>query len=148
MSRNLRLSFWIMAIIGMCLLLVNVLKNPSPLAFGTVAAGIFTFFSAFGADAGPDQSGRSSDERLRSAIASAVVVQYLVLVGTVTYFTNEDAFGKLLPITQTLLASFTATIAVVVAFYFGASAYVDGKRIDAKQASSAATRSATATPDA
>ena len=57
-------------------------------------------------------------------------MQYLVLVGMVAYFANGDAFGKLLPITETMLASFTATIGVVIAFYFGASAYIEGKRIE------------------
>ena len=112
-------------------------KNPSPLAFGTVAAGILTFFNAQGTTSSSGHFAGSADERLRTAIASAVVVQYLVLVGLVTYITNEDAFGKLLPITQTILASFTATVGIVIAFYFGASAYVEGKRIEAKRTDAA-----------
>ena len=137
MNRNTRLALLILTIIGISLFLVSWLKNPSPLAFGTVAAGILTFFNAQGTTTSSGHFAGSADERLRSAIASAVVVQYLVLVGLVTYFTNEDAFGKLLPITQSLLASFTATVGIVIAFSFGASAYVEGKRIEAKRTDAA-----------
>jgi len=130
MTNTFRVALWILAIIVASLALVWWLKSPAPLAFATVAAGVLTFFHCL---AGPPQTQSipgAQDQRLRAAIASALVVQYLVLVGIVAYFTNTDAFGKLLPITETLLASFTATIGVVIAFYFGASAYVEGKRIE------------------
>jgi hypothetical protein len=65
-----------------------------------------------------------SDERLRSAIAASATLTYLVLVGTVGLFTTG---GQIPPISQMLLTSFTATVGVIIAFYFGASAYVAGK---------------------
>ncbi|HCO42971.1 hypothetical protein [Immundisolibacter sp.] len=59
---------------------------------------------------------------MRMAITASVVTVYLVLVGLVAFMTQGP--NALLPITQTMLASFTSIVGVVVAFYFGASAYV------------------------
>lgn len=130
MNRSYRVATWILAIVGVGVALVSVIKNPAPLAFATVAAGVVTFFHFLADSPDPQQGQQPRDARLRAAIASALVVQYLVLVGLVAYFTNADAFAKLLPITETLLASFTATVGVVIAFYFGSSAYVEGKRVE------------------
>jgi protein-S-isoprenylcysteine O-methyltransferase Ste14 len=130
MTRTFRVAVWILIIIAGSLALVFWSKNPAPLAFATVAAGILTFFHLLAQPPELHSASNNQDKRLRAAIASAIVVQYLVLVGLVAYFTNSEAFGILLPITQTLLASFTATVGAVIAFYFGTSAYVEGKRIE------------------
>ena len=58
---------------------------------------------------------------MRLAIVASVMTVYLVLVGTVMFFTNGDAVP---PMTQTLLTHFTSVVLTVVAFYFGTSAYV------------------------
>ncbi|GGY61059.1 hypothetical protein GCM10011613_00510 [Cellvibrio zantedeschiae] len=118
--------YWLAAIIllliAVSLILVTKFKSPTPLAFCTPAAGILTFFAIFSERI---QQGRSADERLRHAIASAVIVQYLVLVGIVVYFVNTA--NTLPPIVETMLSSFTTLTSVVVAFYFGASAFVEAK---------------------
>jgi hypothetical protein len=61
---------------------------------------------------------------MRTAITVAVVSVYLVLIGLVAFLA--------LPIPPsgegTLLGSFTAAVATVVGFYFGATAYVQVKR--------------------
>jgi len=58
---------------------------------------------------------------MRLAIVASVITVYLVLVGVVTFFKSVDAVP---PMTQTLLTHFTTVVLTVVAFYFGASAYV------------------------
>lgn len=58
---------------------------------------------------------------MRLAIVASVMTVYLVLVGTVVFFTNGEAVP---PMTQTLLTHFTSVVLAVVAFYFGTSAYV------------------------
>ena len=68
----------------------------------------------------------SSEGVLRGAIATAIVVQYLVLVGIVAFFGRGPE--QLPPITQTMISSFTTIVGVVVAFYFGSSAYVEAEK--------------------
>ena len=87
----------------------------------TVATSIITFFGIL--NFGSDKRSSFSDERLRSAIAASSTMTYLVLVGTAGLFTS----GGQSPISQLLLTSFTATVGVIIAFYFGSSAYVAGK---------------------
>ncbi|MCK4528418.1 hypothetical protein KAW18_13680 [candidate division WOR-3 bacterium] len=85
--------------------------------------GIVTFFGSLMADiAGANEEGV---ERIRRSITFAILTVYLTLVGTMAFFkVQEDLKG--------LLLSFTTTTGVVIAFYFGSSAYVDGKSISKK----------------
>ena len=124
LHRNHIVAAIILIMIVVCLALVRYFGNPAPLAFCTPAAGIITFFALL-TERPLAQAGTGGDERLRQAIAGAVIVQYLVLVGIVAYFIN--GVEKLPPITETMLTSFTTVASVVVAFYFGASAFVDAK---------------------
>lgn len=123
--RNHVVASIILLVIVVCLCLVRYLGNPAPLAFCTPAAGVITFFAMLSERRDGTATAGGDNERLRQAIAAAVVVQYLVLVGIVAYFIN--GVDKLPPITETMLSSFTTVASVVVAFYFGASAFVDSK---------------------
>jgi len=125
LHRNHVVASIILLVIVACLCLVRYLGNPAPLAFCTPAAGVITFFAMLSERRDGTVTAGSGNERLRQAIAAAVVVQYLVLVGIVAYFIN--GVDKLPPITETMLSSFTTVASVVVAFYFGASAFVDSK---------------------
>jgi hypothetical protein len=125
LHRNTIVAAVILLMIGLCLALVRYLANPVPLAFCTPAAGVITFFALLTERRDARTDTGDGNERLRQAIAGAVVVQYLVLVGLVAYFIN--GVEKLPPITETMLTSFTTVASVVVAFYFGASAFVDSK---------------------
>ena len=123
--RHYLIAIIILLVIIACLLLVKRVENPWPLAICTPAAGVITFFGLL-----PDQPRghppkATPDERLRQVIAASVLVQYLVLVGISAYFLEG---AKELPkITETMLSSFTTVTSVVIAFYFGASAFVDAK---------------------
>jgi len=59
---------------------------------------------------------------MRTAITASIVTVYLVLIGLVAFMTAGPE--KLLPITDTMLTSFTSIVGIVLAFYFGSSAYV------------------------
>jgi hypothetical protein len=61
---------------------------------------------------------------MRTAMAGAIVVEYLTLVGTLAFFVQ----GQMSPIAQTMLTSFTSVVGIVIAFYFGASAFVQVQR--------------------
>jgi len=65
---------------------------------------------------------------MRTAIAAAIVVQYLTLVGIVSAF-SAAAGERLSAITQTLIGNFTTIVGIVIAFYFGSSAYVQASRV-------------------
>jgi hypothetical protein len=73
--------------------------------------------------------GTPSEAWMQRAIVIAVVTVYLVLVSVVAFF---RVGGELPPVVSTLLGSFTATVSVIVAFYFGSSAYVEAARAKAQ----------------
>lgn len=125
LHRNYIVASIILLMIIVCLALVRYFGNPAPLAFCTPASGVITFFALLTERRNAVATTGGDNERMRQAIASAVIVQYLVLVGIVAYFIN--GIEKLPPITETMLTSFTTVASVVVAFYFGASAFVDSK---------------------
>ncbi|MEM9160303.1 MAG: hypothetical protein AAGB46_14760 [Verrucomicrobiota bacterium] len=62
---------------------------------------------------------------MRSAIAGAIVIQYLTLVATVAYFNKP--LEEVHPLTQMVLTNFTTIVGIVIAFYFGSSAYLQKK---------------------
>jgi hypothetical protein len=65
---------------------------------------------------------------IRATIAITIVIQYLVLVGTVALFApNTNEPDRLPAVTQTLLTNFTTIVGVVIAFFFGSSAYLEGQ---------------------
>jgi hypothetical protein len=74
----------------------------------------------------PISSDQGIESRFRSAIAGGIVAQYLILVATVAFFDRGPS--ELPQITQNLISNFTAVVGIVIAFYFGSSAYIIGKR--------------------
>jgi hypothetical protein len=48
------------------------------------------------------------------------------LIGIVAFF--KEGPEKMPIITQTMLSNFTAVVGVVIAFYFGSSAYIQSKK--------------------
>jgi hypothetical protein len=84
-----------------------------------VATALVTFFGFLGL-AGGAQTGIPHGS-LRSAIAASTIVTYLVFVATAGLFQTTQSLSE---ISRLLLTSFTATVSVIIAFYFGSSAYV------------------------
>ena len=91
------------------------------LSVALVAVGVVTFFGfmwymqKLGGEWALDKGG------MRLAIVASVITVYLVLVCAVSFFTAK---GEIPRITETMLTHFTTVVLAVVAFYFGASAYV------------------------
>lgn len=67
-----------------------------------------------------------TEATMRTTIAGTIVVVYLVLVGIVAFFIRGPT--KLPAITETMITNFTTVVGIVVAFYFGASAYLQSQR--------------------
>jgi len=101
-----------------------------PFSIVVASTGIVSFFGLFYISQSAEGGQQDRDEALRFAIAGAVVIEYLVLVGIVAFF--KEGAEQLPVITQTLISNFTAIVGVVIAFYFGSSAYVQGKRSESK----------------
>jgi hypothetical protein len=89
------------------------------LSAAIVATAIVTFFGFLRLT--PETPAGIPDGSLRSAIAASTVVTYLVFVGSAGFFQSNEQLPE---ISRLLLTSFTATVGVIIAFYFGASAYV------------------------
>jgi hypothetical protein len=62
---------------------------------------------------------------MRTAITATVITVYLVLVGMVAFMVTAPE--KMPTITTTMLTNFTTIVGVVIAFYFGASAYIQAQ---------------------
>jgi hypothetical protein len=94
------------------------------IALAAVALVVFFGFLSFG----------TGSERIRTAIAVALVTVYVLFVCMTAFFgptTGEEQ--HLPPLSEAMVASFTATIATVIAFYFGASAYVQAAGAESDQ---------------
>lgn len=94
-------------------------------AFLSLAIATIALITLFGSLRLGESSALSDEAHIRRAITVSVVAVYLVLVSIVAFYAGwSDTFSKL---TETLLGSFTATVSVIVVFYFGASAYLEGR---------------------
>ncbi len=96
------------------------------LSFAAAAVGILTFFGLLWFFSSPS-GGALPDQSLRVSITVAVITVYLIIVGEVAFFTATLELAK---ITDVMLTSFTSIVGVVVAFFFGTSAYVEVKKRD------------------
>lgn len=128
MKRSSLVIVSILALVAGALAIDQFYATKAGLAFCTVASAVIVFFHFISGPTPPDAAveSASSADHLRKAIAGSIVVQYLVMVGLVAYF--ESAAEKLPAITQTLITNFTTIVGVVVAFYFGSSAYVEAQK--------------------
>jgi hypothetical protein len=100
--------------------------NNGPFIVLAVGSAVTSFFGLLILTQKNDGRWELTEENMRTAIAGTIVVVYLVLVGTVAFF----VVGPREPpaITQTMVTNFTTVVGIVIAFYFGASAYVQVQR--------------------
>lgn len=93
-----------------------------PFIVVVVATAAISFVSLLVLTQSDKERWELTEGSMRTAIAGTIVIVYLVLVGIVAFFTHGPE--KLPAISETMVTSFTTIVGVVVAFYFGASAYV------------------------
>jgi hypothetical protein len=114
------------------------LENDVWLAIAVVGAGLIVIAVCIILTHESGVSWISSPGHIRATIAVSIVTEYMVLVGVVAFFHGwSDATTP--AVTQTLVTNFTSIVGVVVAFFFGASAYVqtrDARSQKAKEARS------------
>jgi hypothetical protein len=91
-----------------------------PITFAIIATGVVTFFGVLKHqlenDGGPTTI---SDGSLRIALTVSLTMTYFVFVGYTTYYEGTTS-----EVATSTVTSFTTIVGVVIAFYFGASAYI------------------------
>jgi hypothetical protein len=119
------LALAIVLLSAVCLGLEKYLDNNTPLSVAILGAGVFTVAGCIILTESSGKPWISDPGAVRTTIALSLVVEYIVLIGIVSTFISGP---KELPgITQTMISSFTTIVGVVIAFFFGASAYVQGQ---------------------
>lgn len=133
---RLQVSF----ILAASIVVVNVVANllsfywhtRTPLAVAIVATAVLSFVGLLAIRQSPQGEWKIEEADMRTAIAGTIVIEYLVLVATVAFLPelpNTEGRAETLPaLTQTLISNFTYMVGVVIAFYFGASAYVEARK--------------------
>ncbi|MBN2117530.1 MAG: hypothetical protein JW730_13215 [Anaerolineales bacterium] len=107
-------------IVVVCYVLVVYLHvSNAALSLMLVSVGLVTFYGTMGMGI-TNRHRRLSKYDIRLAIVISLITVYIVLVGTVVFFTKG---GDLPPIAQTMITHFTTVVGVMIAFYFGAEAY-------------------------
>ncbi len=94
-----------------------------PPIFAIIATGMLTFFGFVGPSVHDVPDARIEDRDIRTAIAASITMMYVVAVGYGIFVVGSQAD----PVAQSLLNSFSTVVGTVIAFYFGASAYLEGK---------------------
>jgi len=115
----------ILSVFGGCLYLGYRFQVMHFHIVSVVSTGIITFFGFLGRSVINQSTDQINDREMRVAITAALVSMYVVIVG-IGAFLNERA-GDMPEISKTLLTSFTTVVGIVVAFYFGSSAYLEGR---------------------
>jgi len=119
----LTMAFLVM-LVNCISLVLNYTTSWSTAPLAIISTATITFVSLVMLCERDSPSGALSEQTMRTAISGTIVVVYLVLI---SYATFNFIPGQQSPIAGTLITSFTATVGVVVAFYFGASAYVQAR---------------------
>lgn len=128
---NTNLGLLIIAAVNLAAFVVGIagtvwFEQLSFLSFAVGVIAIVTFFGALALDVPASRELVGSDLRIRRAIAIAIVTVYLVLVAITAFFQTPAPL-------EGLLLNFTTTAGVVIAFYFGSSAYVEAKALALKR---------------
>ena len=104
-------------VIGGYWLSMNV--HRSFFSFMLVLVALSTFFGSLMWSGGFNQQTGFHENRIRLAIASTLVLTYLVYFCTVIFFSSSAQLG---PYQKDLLETFTDLLKIVFPFYFGATA--------------------------
>ncbi len=100
------------------------LDNLFPTIFVIIITGMLTFFGFVSRNVHGKPDARIEDPDIRIAIAASLTMMYMVIAGYGIWVTRLESPS---PIAQTLLTSLSTLVGTVIAFYFGTSAYLEGK---------------------
>ena len=94
------------------------------LALTLTAVAIITFFGFIALEQSLGGEWKLTKAGMRNAITVSVLTVYFVLLALIIFLKSPE---KPQPLTETLVSNFTVVVGVVIAFFFGASAYVEVK---------------------
>lgn len=96
----------------------------------SIAVGCMAIVSFFGLLLARYESrtGGIGEASLRFAVAASLIIVYLAVVASSAFYGPVGQPQELHPLTREMITSFTAVIGIVVAFFFGSSAYLEGKK--------------------
>lgn len=103
-----------------------ILDTDMPFSIVVAGTGIISFFGLYDISLPNNPTTQDKESSLRFSIAGSIVIEYIVLVGIVAFF--KEGPEEMPIITKTLLSNFTSVVGVVIAFYFGASAYLQSRK--------------------
>jgi hypothetical protein len=115
-------------VVGGAVFLVQRWNSIAPLSASVPVVAIFTFVGLLMMTQTDGKHWQITESSLRAAIAGTVVITYLVVTGLVAFFTIYPK--EMPPITQMMITNLTTIAGVVIASYFGASAYVQARSKD------------------
>jgi hypothetical protein len=104
--------------------------SDAPLGLAAGATAMFAFVGMLALAQRPGGGWRISEPIMRTAIATSLVAEYTALVSMTAFHVGNTS--NLPPLTQSLISSFTTVVGIVIAFYFGASAFVEGRKLSAR----------------
>ena len=99
-----------------------------PPIFAITSIGMLTFFHLLYHSIRIAPDAPIQDRDLRIAITGSVTTMYLALVGFGAFMHIPATGIQQAPLAQSLVVSFTSVVGVVIAFYFGTSAYLESKK--------------------
>ena len=98
-----------------------------PPIFAITSTGILTFFYLLHHALRISPDTPIQDRDIRIAVTGAFTTMYLALVGFGAFMRMPVEGQREAPMAESLVISFTSLVGVVIAFYFGTSAYLEGK---------------------
>jgi hypothetical protein len=131
MNESLKMTLILAAILSLIVIIGLYISrktgHPAYIAITVALTSIVSFFGMLIVSSSAMAVG-ISEGAYRIAIASALIIEYVLLV-SITAFTKPAAPNQQPNlISQTLISNFTVVIGIVLAFYFGASAYVETRQ--------------------
>lgn len=119
------LGFALVGIVWFGVYMAETMGRDSPLAVALAAVAIVSFLSLLRIQKTDPQERLLSESSMRSAIAGTIVIEYTTLVAIVAFF--QESPDEINPVTQMMINNFTTIVGIVIAFYFGSSAYVQSR---------------------
>lgn len=123
LERLLRVEF---IVLGVGIGGAALFKSFYPPIFAIIATGVLTFYGLLLHAVHHAPDARVQDRHIRSAIAAGLTSMYVVLVGYGVFIIKTE--GQVIdPIAQHLITSFSSVVGIVIAFYFGSSAFIESR---------------------
>ena len=97
------------------------------LAMGSMIIALVTFFGLLTVGESSGKGWGLNKGTMRGAIAATILVVYLFVLSMSAFVPYKE---EMPPMMSTMMDSFTTIVSIMIPFYFGASAYVQGRSME------------------